>query len=343
MKNIIYTLLSICLLFSSCSSEAPLVDDAPVTSNKLYKAVFKLGELNLQVEESNMRSSTLSEAKIQHLEYWIHKTADINNASYYPDPLEHALISVDSMSQNITIELPVGDYTIAFLAADMKLDTTNFRKRNVDAVAPVDYKTQLFGKNLPFKITDANKGVSAVVQLERLVGKVELVIEDLNQLPNDVQAIIPVLSGLSPIMGNSLMGLVPSYSNIIYRRFYWGEGGSKSYFPVIPRSQFATITKDNPIVFYSIPSEYPRNGSVGAFGEYLYIQGAKDDKYHYLRGDLPLMGQDPSVLFMRKVGKYNVKTNQTTRYTGKIQGASGNGISITEQQAWDEQIVQIPK
>ncbi|MEN9918813.1 MAG: hypothetical protein RL662_1249, partial [Bacteroidota bacterium] len=332
-------------LFSSCSSESPVLEDTPVVTNNKYKATFKIGSPSLEISESPMRSSTLYEShNIQHLEYWIYKSSSFDQLYNDGEPLEHALIAANQKEQTISVELPIGDYMVVFYAADTMVDTTNFKQRGAGSVRATNHYSQSFGKRFQFQITETNKGVSETVKLERLVGKVELVIEDLDKLPSDVQAIIPVLSGFRFVTVDPLMGVVPSFIDIARGgRNYFTESGNYSYFPIIERELFSAVTEKDPIFFYSIPSEYSRFPGISVVAADLYIQGVKDRKYHSLDARLPLLTQDPNVVFMRKVGQYKVKVNETTRYTGKIGNLDGSGMPISEKEMWDELSYEIEK
>ncbi|MEN9919117.1 MAG: hypothetical protein RL662_1553 [Bacteroidota bacterium] len=341
MKNILsYILVLTALLLTSCSSESP-VSDIVEPNNSLRKVTFSIKGLATQANEMSLKSSSLQGLNIQHLEYWVYKTVDVEASYLTEKPVSHAILKKEDFDKNIVLELPDNDYTVLCYAADTVVKVANVANRT-PYVEAVGIKSQMFYAKQKFSISEQNPNINATIVLRRIVGKIEIVIEDLDKLPADVKSITPVIAGRSGISGAPGMAVGPYQTNLINGDVFVGGG---KVLPTIPRSQFSSINKDNPISFYMLPSVYNsefRPGSV-SMGN-LYIQGARDENFYILDMEKSLLEQEPNVLFMRRVGKFNVEANQVTRYTGKIGSLGDNGMSIIEDNsAWDELSYEVEK
>lgn len=333
MKNILlYIIALISFLLASCSSESP-VSDVVNPNTGLRKATFTLTGIASETTEMSLKSASLEELNIQHLEYWVYKTEDIQSLYVSEKPVLHKVLKKEDFGKSIIIELLDNDYTIIFYATDEAVELKEGGERT-PYVRAVDVRHQMFSAKKQFVVNEQKPEVNESIHLERIIGKIELVIEDLENLPAEVKSITPVMTGYTRIMVTPVMPVSPCEINLIHRHVFLEE---KNIMPTIPRSQFASINKDNPIEFYILPPMYnPETVSGLSAVDYMYIQGTKDENFYTLDMSRPLLEQNSQVVFMRKVGKFEVKANQIMRYTGKIGSFDGGDFEIIIDETWDE-------
>jgi|GEM_PF-3992797 len=345
MKKILsYIITLVILLFTACSSDSP-AGDIIESNTTLRKATFSIKGLTAEMSEMSLKASSLEDMNIQHLEYWVYKTADLHIPSLIGDPVVHKVLSKDDFNKNIVLELPDDDYTIILYAADTEVSIKDLSKRT-PYVSAVDIKSQMFSTKKEFIVNEQTPEVNESLTLSRIVGRVEIVIEDLNELPSEVKSITPVVKGVTRIMVIPTMPSNPIGVDLITGGVSWSGGyvygGKENYFVTIPRSQFSSINSDNPIVIYTLPSRYSSLIQPGSIiPNEIYLQGTTDENFYVLDMQQSLLDQNSKVVFMRSMGRYEVKANQITRYTGKIGSLGEEGFDITIDEDWDEITVGI--
>lgn len=335
MKNYILAIATaMAFLFASCSSETPIIDSIIENSQtETYKATFTLDGLTAESGAFNLRSVSLTDVNIKYLEYWIFKTADINNITWQMNYAPVLRDTVADYNKAITLELPKGDYTIVLFATDSDETISSTSKAEVSVVGE---KYQMYAAKKQFIIDDQNKTVNEKISLDRKVGKVEFIIEDLSKLPADVQSIS--ILGTSRSRISAIPGLLFSIGTANLAVEGTLAKRNNSILTTIPRSDFSKYNKDNPISAYVYP-----NGSVYYLDTYtpisvsdIYIQGSKDGKFYDLDMGESFTDQNSNVLFMRKVGRYsNIKANQVTRFTGKIGNLNNTDFGVEFIEEWN--------
>lgn len=335
MKNILTFIVIINIFMLSCSSD----DDGEKSSSKdLCKAVFSLKNITFEPGNLVFKNTSLQDLNIKYLEYWIYNSSDLAEEIVTAEPVLSQQIKNNDFGKNIIVELPAGDYSIFFYAAD-----TVVEKQDPQKVAPTGVAHQMFSAEKSFTLNKENSVVSESISFERLVGKIELVIQDLDQLPSEVQSITPFMSGFSHLVPRSIMPVKPTYVNILKHFVVFGFDNE---FSTIPRSQFSSINEQNPITIYTLPSEWdlPPYTIISYLPGYLYIQGSKDEKFHTINTDKPWVDQEPLVSFVYKVAKYRVLADKVIRYTGKIGNLNDeNAFEVILQDNWDEIDYEIDK
>jgi hypothetical protein len=323
----------------------PQVEDVITEPVQLREVRFSVAGTGLSTEQSLMKSASLQSMNIQHLEYWVYKKVnDYSNEV----PLQYAVVRVqkDDNKTDISLTLPNGDYAMFFYGSSGTLEPFDNEKRRPYSLESLDHQSQMFSSKIEFSLNDTIAEVKRAVTLERAVGRVELVIEDLDKLPAEVQSITPVLRGFLAVSWQPRALAYPTSLNLMNESVtysYMDGKGYNKYFPTIPRSQFASINKDNPIVFYTLPTNNLNRTGGSIIWPELYIQGSKDLSVRSVNAESPMTLSDPNIVFMRKVAEFDVFKNKTTRYTGKIGGLDATSIAVDYQQEWTEIATEIGK
>lgn len=330
----IYQLFSLLLLVlvASCSSDDPTLDpETPAGKTHSIKFVIK----GIEVESSEIKTrSDNNELSLKYLEYWVYKANEIPNFSAPEKNILHSYIKGENLKNDISIELPEGDYKIVFYASDRE-DITP--KENPFGILAVGYQYQMFSKILAFTVSQDKLTPIQEVILEREVGQVQFVIEDLSSLPANVKSIRPFLIGYYWFSGLRVLAQ-PYYLNL-------GNEGSVEYnigefdksFPSFKKEQFSNKS----FSFYSIPSAPSATGTGHIMPGTLYLMGCTDDNLQTFDPTKPIQGQNDKIVFIRKVGEYTVTKNQITRYSGKIGPVNVGEGSVIIDDSWDEEIITV--
>lgn len=332
--------LAILISFTSCSSDEYSQLDGSSPKTDKQSITFVLKGITSEITNIATRSTSVTnpDLQVQHVEYWVYKNAEQISAS--DECLAHQVIIGEDIDKSIKIELTSGDYKIFFYATDQKDITVENTPMNINAV---DYQYQMFSKTLDISVSENTTPIQEIV-LEREVGQIQLVINDLDKLPENVKSIRPFIDVAYLYSGTTFLGK-PSGLDIVdsnhYTMYTDLEYPIKTTpFPILKRDDFKTINIDNPLSFYSLTST-SRTSMGNLVPGSLYIMGCTDDQEQTFDPMFSWMEQNPKIVFIRKVGTYNVKKNQITRYTGNIgsivQGSSG----IILDETWDKTVVDI--
>lgn len=324
-KYILAIAVAMASLFASCSSDS--VINEPITNeDTLHEAVFTINSVAPQMGTVETRSTSLTDAGIKYLEYWVFKTEEISWTMNFQPVLR---ASVTDYNTPIALQLPKGDYTIIFFASDSDEEIKSTPQATVKVV---DGKYQMYSAKNQFVISDENTVIKEYISLDRINGKLEFVIEDLNTLPEEVQSISILGTSYSSIMSSPKLLAKMGSINLATGDAIADIGAP--LLPTIPRSDFDKYNKENPISTYVIPSGTNKYASTYTFISHIYIQGSKDDKFYDLNMAGSLADQNSKVAFMRKVGYYKVEANRVTRYTGKIDNLNQANHNVSFEDEW---------
>lgn len=338
-KNILAIATVVVSLFASCSKDSPvndvIVDEKPKVTS--HNVVFTINGIASQLGAFDTRSTSLPDAGIKHLEHWLYKTEDIT-PDMSREPLNQS-VQTDIDAPIVVKNLASGNYTIIFFATDSDEKIKSTSQAYVDVVGG---KYQMYSAKRQFVVKDENTLIREDVSLDRIIGKLEFVIEDLTSLPAEVQSITLVgTTSASTISSPVLLGKMSSVN------LATGDALASVGSPLlttIPRSDFAKYNKDNPISVYALPNGY--NSSAGTYTTIsdIYIQGCKDNNYYNLDMSAPFADENSKVVFMKKVGLYEkVKANKVTRFTGKIGNLGILDLGISFNEDWPSMRIEAEK
>lgn len=330
--NILIFTLLLCVLQTACSSDDETITPQPNTSEE-YKVTFDTK--NLIVTE--LRSTLNLTSEIKYIEYWVYNQVDLSESSPPKTTVKHDVIKPEDIGKAISFEVGKGDYQIIFFAADQTL--TNTKNTHATAVKVPDMKTQLFSAFVNFSVNSNNVVINQPVDLVRKVCKIEIFPEDLANLPQQVKSVTPVIDGYCLLTGSISPVLTPETINLIspkYNKFIVSHEMFKGL--TIPRSKFASITKDTPITFYYTESvvstadpDYKPNN--------LYLIGSKTENPDMFS----LNVNNPSDTYFVKPIKKLITTvpNSWLKYTGKIGNVIKPTFVFDVDTQWNEVTIEL--
>jgi len=300
MKKLIYIILSVTILFSSCNSDQPLFspEGSELDAKKQIVTINFSTNNDFQEIRSSERNSSLEEAGIVDLFYMVYNGNDGKN-------IKLRRFSGENVS-SIKDTFPEGKYKIAIIAT-----TTN------NAFEPEPYSYEDFSRVfMPIGVMwtptdyfynhidlDVNQNTNKVsINLERQTCKIEIIPTDINAIPDDVEAIIFRLKGLDffefKFSEKTVQNLRHSYS-------------SHSTIKKVSREEFLTVGNDNPItnlvMALGAQTEFPLEAAFIKTGE-----------------------KEPSE-FVTLRQSYNFEKNKIYRFTGELfSKKTNNGNAETE-------------
>lgn len=337
-------ILAILISFTACSSDDYTKLDGNNPNAKTQTVTFVLEGITSKITDIPTRTTSpeSSDLQINHLEYWIYDNA--NGIPYGAEYLSHEVITGDNINKSIKIELATGKYKIFFYATDQD-DSTYKNEYGPASIYSVNYKNQMFTKTVEFSISENNTTPVQEIVLEREVGQVQFVINDLDKLPENVKSIRPFLvstywsSGTNVISYPGRLNILDGYPGVVS---YVGASKTFAPFPILKKEDFANNSIDNPLSFYSLPTSPTTSGSSTLGSGFLYLMGCSDDEIQTFDPVYDAwMGQNPKIIFIKLVGKYTVNKNQITRYTGNIALSSENIGNIIIDNTWNEKTIEI--
>ncbi|MFV0331790.1 MAG: hypothetical protein ACK5KL_18535 [Dysgonomonas sp.] len=204
MKTKLYLLLVVCMCaFISCSSDN---DSTPVTPDpdEMIEVSFNIKDyFTSEVIDKNTKS-TLQEADIKVVQYRVLEVTEGKPMSQRTFKTKN--YEVTSGDLTITDKLPAGNYWIFFIGCttDMPLPDANLTTDGDEyfnkllMVYLPDYKSQIFSNSLRLSLSTSIEKVEESVTLQRNVGKIEVVIEDAQNMPEEVKYLYPVVKNFYP-------------------------------------------------------------------------------------------------------------------------------------------------
>lgn len=332
-----FLLIIACLFaFTSCSSDND--DPTPPSNNEMIELSFNVKDYFTSEVIDKATKSSLNDAGIKVLQY---RVLDKTTKTVV------SLKNYDVTSEDLVIKdkLPAGEYWIFFIGCtnDFPLPDTNNTDPNGFEKARLvylpDYKTQIFSNSLWLKLNTSTTKVEENITLQRNVGKIEIVIEDAQNMPENIAYLYPAVKIFYPN---------------IFRFADWNHGvplGFQSWGTLYPphfdeQNQPLVVKKPTGFDVGNVPrSEVIKNskytmvlymldnqeGAVYNGQDYGVIGKAYTKLYIYGTAqkvtDTPMGNSIFSYLFEYEVVPtgVNVVRNKVTRLTGKLfEGVSGD-------------------
>lgn len=333
MKKILY-ILSLSLLFiSACSSESSpiLAEDETPNSN---------GEQNISIRFSTNDGTEIDgETVLKKVIYAVYKTDDTIEPGYEPLVLLDSLSVEANIAPNITFDLETGKYIIVIFAsgrasADLYFNTDDvssaLRHQSWAVINDTSSPNEFIGDTI---LEVGKQAINTSILLNRAVGKVEIVVTDLDQLPANIQSVSTHLETRLTLSG----GWIPTSPYMLgfmderYARFRPVDIKA----PVITRDNFAKHGPDNPIVFYSLQTNntaYPGSDNMWSSSGSLYLY--LNETTERPTTNIPINNK---VLVSER---NDIEPNQINRYTGRVT-ADDKGFSLTVNDDWDDDFTTI--
>lgn len=351
MKKLLYILSTALLVFASCSSDNDpiLPDTGGNDNNNSGNNTKQTVTLNLKFASDMTTKSTANTADVQINQIVYAVFNEKNENDYGPaliqpsdDPQGYALFEfydkvtvTDNTIPQITLELEEGNYYVAMLATSRTGEASTFfygaaeneiLGRTYFIVNGTDSPNEFTNT---MRISVGNAPLEANMELNRAVGKVEIVITDLDELPNDILSISTRLeSSINNYISPYLIGLTIDK--------FTGFLKSDMNVPVLSRDQFTNHGIENPISFYSLQTKNPFSLG-GTFssggGLYLYLNRTTQDE-----DPKTSVNVNNRILISESL---IVTPNKITRFTGRVTG-DNVGFSLTVNDQWDDDVTVIP-
>jgi len=352
MKNILTITTILLSFFISCSQIDDILTDEGNVIDEEVKAspvTFKIKGLETSYGTFDTKSTSVSlSQQLEILEYWVYKAPFSSNVDdMIANEVLRKSIAIDKMDDPIGLDLPEGEYKIIFHGATKKPIRT-MDDLTAAGINYSHYDSQIYTFEKIFTVTK-NENINYEIELQRLVGRLEIVIDDLTSLPADIKSITPMFIGFDHGFGYwytvypaGYSLLDEGYSSYAHKDHYADYNIEwEDIYPTIPRSEFSKISKDNPIVMYVLPTKF---NPIGIYFNVktirLFIQGSKDELYHDVvpRFTPSLVDQHPQIAFMRQVAdrSFTINSNDIVRYTGKIGQLNSNSPNLNIDFEWNE-------
>ena len=177
MKNIIISLFLFCIVITSCKKDA---NNNSQSSKKLYTVTFNAG--NFIQQHTSITNSLVRTNAVRLADYPTGADTSTANpiiyASIGPNTVEQT--SSDPNFGTITTQLPAGTYSVFIIGGEESTDlllsySTTTQDFTYDNVAG-DGLNDLFFKK--FTITVGSSGINQNISLNRIVGKLDVVVQD---------------------------------------------------------------------------------------------------------------------------------------------------------------------
>ncbi len=328
MKKIffIFSIISLGMLSSCSKDDTNVLTETPSLINK-QKVVLNI--TNINDANNYTRSTTEADPTIKKVIYAVYKTGDGitsgNEELVLKDNVEVGSTPVSAIS----LDLQPGKYLIAVFAsgrtnAEMKTYEETGKtilKNSYLNTSDLTSPTEFYGTT---NIEVVSQSVNANVTLQRLVGKVEIVIKDLNSLPTSITSATPVMKTYT--ISSNWADIAPSnmrMTNIDASIFRLSDLDQPNPFDqlTLSRSLFSAHNENNPIVFYCMQTA--TNFSAENFRystPFLYI---------HLN---PQNGNPSNTILITP--QLKVYPNKITRFTGTIVGQNNQGFTMSVVDQW---------
>jgi|GEM_PF-3254771 hypothetical protein len=332
MKILVRLIVLSCiiLLNYSCTEESQnLVSE----ENTPRSVKFSINNFSLDIEDiPELRNSS---HQFKYLSYEIYRE---NETKY-----EEKVVEGENIPETIDLKLNKGKYTINIILSEVPfkkslsdISGTGEFNRHTE-YTPLAINGDAFGTTLTFEVSDQD--IEQEISLDRIVGKVEIYLKDIINIPSDVETLTPILVSYieeqSTTTGDIFRSGYPIYPYDIrltapYESVYLSVGNKineSAYSSVkIHKDQFSSIDINTPISLY-LPSTIhmaSHPGSLPPATRYdLYLQGAKTRDIQNIEfedkdGNLVPILNDNTV-FLKLIKKdINSEVNKILRIKGDL-------------------------
>lgn len=182
--------------FASCSSDN---DEPTPPGDGMIELSFNVKDYFTSEVIDKSTKSSLSDAGIKVLQYRVlnKTTGKVVTVKNY---------NVTSEDLVINDKLAAGEYWVFFVGCTKELPLPDIKDTDSDydayekarLVCLPDYNTQIFSNSLWLNLNTSVTKVEENITLQRNVGKIEVVIEDAQNMPDNVAFLYPVVKNLYP-------------------------------------------------------------------------------------------------------------------------------------------------
>lgn len=347
----------------SCSNDHDEILSSNIDNEKLYSV--KLSMNNLTVETGSMQRSTEGEP----INFQDYNNLAYSVAKYYPDNNEWRVVDsnmyfrlegedISEIPASLDLKLSKGTYRISIGVAMKKIYSASVVNPEINQAAlitPNMTDSEVYQGTTEIEIV--NSDIITSMTVKRAVGKIQLAIDGLNELPEDVKSVVPVLIKRYK---------VDAKTRHLYLRpegFYVDGSGSRyrtinteglklyNYYNTIAakRSEYITISKINPFTFYLSPNDKvldlkPEGESVTDVTYDLYLQGSKTEKIYAFtmqREDLEAFSDENTAFMKCLVKDIKIEANKQIIINGNIASTSNSGFQVYLAPEWDADVQEI--
>lgn len=327
MKKVLFIFSIISLgLLSSCSKDDnnAFTETLPSDTQKVLLSIANLNEINNNLT----KATSAEESAVKKVIYSVYKTGAGITAG------NEEFVLIDSVSvnstpiSNISLDLQPGTYMIAVFASGR----TNAKIGIIEEGGKKTLKNSYIGIGMTsptefygtVNVEVVKDPINATVTLQRIVGKVEIVIKDLNTVAAGITSVTPIMKTFTT--SNNWLDIAPMNMRMtsINASIFDLANTNPSPFDQLKlnRDMFSAHNENNPIVFYCLQTA--TNFSAENFKyttPYLYLH-------------LNPTNDNPSnkILITPKLLVY---PNKITRYTGSIVGENSQGFDLSVVDEWD--------
>lgn len=289
-KTIYFLFLFIGLGFYSCSSDDGYIDEVP-NEAKMQAVSFDFPEFSETVMTRGTQNPSTAEK--YSLNYYIFTKGGTKDGNFVKTkwvPKGGAISIKDT--------LPSGDYYVSIFAstANSLTDDCSFITLNYNTAATMHFNK--FATDIlyqTFELTVGNEAIQKPVTLERIVSKVEIVIEDIHNMPANILALS--VSSENPVSQSAPSDFIFKNKQTVFT--------DHAAFLYPSRDEVLLSGSENPLSFYVFPSN--RSDGLAKFG--ISISLLKEG-----------FGNGGFIIDAVKVIKKDIKidANRTIRLSGKL-------------------------
>lgn len=306
-KTALFLLLSL-LIFSSCSNDSSVLEPT-TTDSDLQIISFKLQAFDVSYGDITTRSSQ-SESGIENVYYFVHHQ-NSNNQSL----VKKKHLTGKNVLEQLNDTLPRGEYYVSILASSAIPNNGTNYYGFIDGLGYSNASIySMFGTDAFFGTFPLTVGITPVtksVSLDRIVGRCDIVIEDAQSIPENIESIAFRIRDLSSLL---------YFASVLPR------SATLSSFEIpaiehlrVTRDQVLASTVAKPLSFYA-------------------LGGADDPKLPlemvvtYKKGTFP-EGDTKTIVINNGV---NIYPNKVTRLSGKLFEPAKNSFQVTINDKWVE-------
>jgi len=187
------------VILFSCSSENNNEVIEPGGNSKKQEIIFNIStyfKSEISDYDGKNTKSSLVESGIKVIQTRIIK---LNGDAQEAISITTKNYDVNSDNLFIKDNLSVGNYLVYFIGSTTDVPTTGYNDNVRGQIYLNDYNSEMFCSYISFKIEDASDAaITKDIALERVVGKVEITIEDAQNIPGDINYLYPAIQGLYP-------------------------------------------------------------------------------------------------------------------------------------------------
>jgi len=203
LKLFIFAVVACMLAFTSCTNnDDELGPPDPNPTGGKIKVSFNVKDyFTSEVVDKSGEKATLQEAGIKVVQY---RVLDWTSGRGHNDriyKIQNHQVSGNDLT--ISDELPAGNYLIFFIGATKDfpvpdiIGSDNFYEL-AQLVALPDYNTEIFSNQYSLTLTASMQKVEEDITLKRAVGRIEIEIEDAQDMPAEVGFLYPMVKSFYP-------------------------------------------------------------------------------------------------------------------------------------------------